>query len=303
MAELAALLNRFFVEVNPVFTQAKKAKAKQAYMGSLFEQEVRYGYVQVWPGYFVHAPQAGAEERPCLFVVDAPAPLLLPGLATDFLAAEFLYPVYQIPVYAGAGKHKAFNIEPRLVDKVVQQEQLASAKELDKAMQALLAEVATSGLLAKTVHALAEAVRVWSLDDYVKVDFLTGVRQALGKLRPELETATDKLLVPALQSSLQRAEKLVDITLSTVSKKSPALDVFVQAFAQILPMFKDETLGDILKGLVLSPLATRGHLSQAEGALPAWLSTYNKPKKTAENLYNNAAYLRFIELQLAYSKD
>jgi len=298
MTDLSGLLNRLFIEVNPLYSLPKKAKARKPLVGDLFAPQVELSILQIVPSLFAERAHNQNNDRPCLVVLDTEIPMILPATTADFMEADFKYRAYQVPLFTG--KSNKVNLEERVAQKAAQSASMKKAKELDSATQTLLRSLADSNLSPKVIHALVEKLRVWSVEDYLQPSYLSLVDEGLAMLTKELTTppltVDDVALYKGMVLDVKHAQKEIE---TSVSKDQNPLETFTQLFLQMSPTIaQNPALERQLRIFIANPTLTLAQRTPALSEDTLWLDKLSNKSQTSEKYQINTAIATFIESQI-----
>lgn len=299
MSELYGHLSRVFLEVNPLYPQAKKSKGrkKDADPG-FFAEAAELVLLQLIPGVFVERAHTQVQDRPCFVVVDAPSPVLLPGTTADFAEAEFRYPAYQVPFYTG--KAGAMNLDPGVPGRAVQSKVMALAQVLDGTIQRLLQMIASSGLPPAFAHSVVEKLRVWALEDYVKPSYLKTVLAVMTEITDMLyESTLPATTVKELRDLIAEIRKATRALSAGAGAKPDTKEVFCQTWMQLVPaLCSDPRAQSMLRSLVDDPDGLRARVSSDNTPDLSVLSTLCAKQLPEGVIIVNQGYSTFVKMQI-----
>lgn len=299
MSELYGHLSRAFLEVTPLYPQAKKSRARRKETEpSFFAEAAELVLLQLIPGVFVERAHTQVHDRPCFVVVDAPSPVLLPGTTADFAEAEFRYPAYQVPFHTG--KAGGMNLDPSLPVRVAQGKVMALAQTLDGAIQRLLQMAATSGLPPAFAHSVVEKLRVWALEDYIKTDYLKTVAAVMTEITDLLyESSLPAATVKELRELVAEIRKATRALSAGAGAKPDMKEVFCQTWIQLIPALRaDPRAQTMLRNFVEDPEGLREKVSSDNTPDLSVLAAICAKQSPEGVIIVNEGYSTFAQMQI-----
>ena len=297
MSELYGRLSRLFPEVSPLYSVPMKKRRSKKPAGGLFAEPSELGYVQVLPGLFEERPRTGSKENHCFFVLDAPTAMLFPGTTADFAEAEFRYPLYQIPFYAGLTDRP--NIDLAQAADEHQNELMAQAGRLDDALQSLIRTVAGSSLPPALARALIEQLRVWSIEDYSKSAYLKQITSALTELTNQIYTYTPPAVqARQLKEEIANAKKRVESMLAQISDQQNPWAAFADALIQAFPNLEEIHDQQTVFSLINQAACHRVSLQNTKNPNIDWYTLISTKQMSVGHYVINNLYTTFAHSQL-----
>lgn len=299
MSELYGHLSRVFLEVTPLYPQARKprGKKKTAEPG-LFAEAAELVLIQQVPGVFVERPHAQVQDRPCFVVLDTPQPVLLPGTTADFMDADFLFPAYQVPFHTG--RAGGINLDPRVPERMAQAKCMGLAQVLDSAIQRLLQQTAASGLSPAFAHHVVDKLRVWALEDYVKPSYLKTVLAVMTEITDALyDSPLPDASAKTLRDLVAEVRKATRALSASGTAKTDLTEVFYQTWLQLIPHLKDNAkAAALLRAFMNDPQELRAHVSSHNNPDLPWLPRICAKQLAKGAIIVNEGISTFVELQL-----
>lgn len=300
MSELYGHLSRVFLEVSPLYPQAKKPRSrKKAADPGFFAEPSELVLLQVIPGVFAERAHTQVHDRPCFVVLDGPQPILLPASTADFVEAEFRFPAYQVPFFTG--KPEAINLDPKVPSRAAQAKVMGLAQVLDGTIQRLLQLLATSGLPPAFAHAAVEKLRVWALEDYVKPNYLKSVLAVMTEITDALyESPLPDAAAKALRDLIAEVRKATRaLNAAGTGARTDLKEVFFQTWLQLIPSLRHNPKAEaMLRDLIEKPEALRMDVSSDNTPDLSVLAPLCAKQMPEGATIVNRGYSTFVGLQL-----